>query len=225
MLLTEVFERTSMLFNRIANLALSAALIFSVVSSIGPAWCGDAATDDLLRSQQLKTIESQLLVNPSSTTFRLQHAEILGLLQRFDEAIAETNRVIAIDSKSRDAYLIKAHSLGGKKQFVEAVQCLDEAFKLGAPSAKQLLAKGSYLKRAGRYPAAVSIFSQVIKTDPGEASAYMHRSYCYQQIYGPTERSLRDLEIVARLKPEDQDVKDLIRDLRTTLRAQNAKAR
>jgi len=210
-----------MIVNRYLSLVLSAAIVaaasLAVVASGGPAWCRDAPIPEASRSQQLRVLESQMAVKPSDTNLLLQHAEILGLLLRFDEAIGDCDRVLRLDSKSRDAYLIKAQSLAGKKQYSGAVCSLDNAFKLGAPSAKQLLAKGSYLKRDGRYTEAVEIFNQVVKADPEEASAYMHRSYCYRQIYGPTERSLKDLEMVAKLKPDDADVKALIKDLRKSL--------
>lgn len=82
-----------MLFNRIVNLALSAALIFAVGGSIGPGWCAEAATQEQ-NLALLKRIEADL-AKPNDQLLNLQHAELMGLLGRFDEQIVEANKLIS----------------------------------------------------------------------------------------------------------------------------------
>lgn len=207
--------------SRIFKFTLSAALVLFGVSGY-PALCGDPVSTKIM---QLKFVEDLIISKPTDPGLRAQHADLLCYLQRFDEAIDESDVVIHMNPKFRDAYVVKAQSLAGKGRFKEAVRCLDEAFKLGVPTSKLLLAKGTYLKRDERYAEAVVILSQVIKAEPRYVDAYLQRAYCYREIYGPTEKSLKDLEMVAKLKPADSTVKAQIKGLRNAMSNQAGKVR
>jgi tetratricopeptide (TPR) repeat protein len=203
--------------SRIFVFTLSGAIVLFVGSGL-PAECGNPVSTKIM---QLKFVEDLIISKPTDPGLRVQHAELLCCLNRFDEAIDESDVVIHMSPKIRDAYVVKARALAGKGRFKEAVRCLDEAFKLGVPSPKLLLAKGTYLKRDERYAEAVVILSQVIKAEPRYAEAYMQRAYCYREIYGPTEKSLKDLEMVAKLKPAYPTVKAQIKGLRNAISKQN----
>lgn len=207
--------------SRILVFTLSGAIVLFVGSSLS-AWCGNVVKT---KTMQLKFVEDLIISKPTDPGLRAQHAELLSCLQRFDEAIDEADIVIHMSPKFRDAYVVKAQSLAGKGRFKEAVRCLDEAFRLGPPTSKLLLAKGTYLKRDERYAEAVVILNQVIKAEPRDANAYMHRAYCYREIYGPTDKSLKDLEMVAKLQPDDPSIKAQIKGLKNAMSKQAGKVR
>ncbi|MFA7336015.1 MAG: hypothetical protein WC028_04475 [Candidatus Obscuribacterales bacterium] len=212
---------TSMNRSRIFVFTLSGAIVLLVASGL-PAWCGNAVST---KTMQLKFVEDLIISKPTDPVLRVQHAELLCCLNRFDEAMDESDIVIQMSPKFRDAYVVKAQSLAGKRRFKEALRCLDEAFKLGAPSWKLLLTKGTFLERDERYREAVLIFNQVIKLEPRDANAYMHRAHCDREINGPTEKSLKDLEMVAKLDPGYSTIQAQIRGLKNAISKQNANSK
>lgn len=217
MLLTEVFERTSMLFNRIVNLALNAALIFAVAASIGPGWCGEAATQEQ-NLALLKRIEADLAKKPGDVTFQLQHAAIMGRLKRYEEQVAEASSLIKKDPKLREAYLILSDGQANQQRYAEALVSLDMAFKLGPPTPKLMLFKASYLKNEKRYKEAIETLNMVIAADSSNVTAYNFRSVCYFRLYGPCEKALHDMEKVVLLDPADSKARLLVEDLKRELR-------
>lgn len=207
-----------MLFNRIVNLALSAALIFAVAGSIGPGWCGEAATQEQ-NLALLKRIEADLAKKPNDQLLNLQHAELMGLLGRFDEQILEANKLISKNSNLRDAYLIRSDGEANQKRYSEALLSLDKAFKLGTPTPRLLLTKARCLKNEKRYAEAIETLNKVISAEPSNVTAYDCRSICYFRLYGPCEKALKDMEKVVSLNPADAKAVDLVADLKRELKS------
>lgn len=207
-----------MLFNRIVNLALSAALIFAVAGSIGPGWCGEAATQEQ-NLALLKRIEADLAKKPNDQLLNLQHAELMGLLGRFDEQILEANKLISKNPNLRDAYLIRSDGEANQKRYSEALLSLDKAFKLGTPTPRLLLTKARCLKSEKRYAEAIETLNKVIGAEPSNVTAYDCRSICYFRLYGPCEKALKDMEKVVSLNPADAKAVDLVADLKRELKS------
>ncbi len=207
-----------MLFNRIVNLALSAALIFAVAGSIGPGWCGEAATQEQ-NLALLKRIEADLAKKPNDQLLNLQHAELMGLLGRFDEQILEANKLISKNPNLRDAYLIRSDGEANQKRYSEALLSLDKAFKLGTPTPRLLLTKARCLKNEKRYAEAIETLNKVISAEPSNVTAYDCRSICYFRLYGPCEKALKDMEKVVSLNPADAKAVDLVADLKRELKS------
>lgn len=205
-----------MLLNRIVNLALSAALIFAVAGSIGPGWCGEAATQEQ-NLALLKRIEADLAKKPDNTLFQLQHAEVLGLLKRYDEQIAEASRLITKNPKLRDAYLIKSDGEANQKRYTEALVSLDKAIYLGAPNPGLLMSKSRYLMHLKRYDEAIKSFGKVIDLEPSNSNAYQGRAICYMNNFGPCAEALQDMEKVALLRPSDGEAKKMVSVLKREL--------
>lgn len=206
-----------MLLNRIVNLALSAALIFAA-GSIGPGWCGEAATQEQ-NLALLKRIEADLAKKPNDQLLNLQHAELMGLLGRFDEQILEANKLISKNPNLRDAYLIRSDGEANQKRYSEALLSLDKAFKLGTPTPRLLLTKARCLKNEKRYAEAIETLNKVIGAEPSNVTAYDCRSICYFRLYGPCEKALKDMEKVVSLNPADAKAVDLVADLKRELKS------
>ncbi len=210
-----------MLFNRIVNLALSAALIFAVAGSIGPGWCGEAATQEQ-NLALLKRIEADLAKKPGDVTFQLQHAAIMGRLKRYEEQVAEASSLIRKDPKLREAYLILSDGQANQQRYAEALVSLDMAFKLGPPTPMLLLQKARYLRNEKRYDAAIETVNKVIAAEPSNVDAYKCRSACYFRLKGPCEEALRDMDKVVLLNPLDAAAKSLVEDLKRELKTKGS---
>lgn len=205
-----------MLFNRIVNLALSAALIFAVAGSIGPGWCGEAATQEQ-NLALLKRIEADLAKKPNDQLLNLQHAELMGLLGRFDDQVAEANSLIKKYPKLAGAYVIRADGEANQMHYSDAILTLDLAFKLGPATPDLLLFKANCLKNEKRYKEAIDTVTKVIEAQPANFEAYKCRSVCYFRVYGACVQALRDMEKVVLLNPSDAKAKTVVASLKREL--------
>ena len=205
-----------MFFNRLFCLALSVAIVIAVAGSSAPALSSEAATHEQ-NLALLKVIEANLAKKPDDVTYQLQHAAILGRLERDEEQVAEANKIIRKNPKSRDAYLIRADGEANLKRYGDAIVSLDMVFKLGAPTPRLLLSKARYLRNEKRYADAIEIVNRVIELEPSNAGAYECRSYCYHFLYGACEQALKDMEKVVLLDPSDELAKRLAADLKKEL--------
>ncbi|MDQ5933057.1 MAG: Tetratricopeptide repeat protein [Cyanobacteriota bacterium erpe_2018_sw_21hr_WHONDRS-SW48-000092_B_bin.40] len=205
-----------MLFNRLFILALSVAIVIAVAGSSEPALSSEAATHEQ-NLAMLKEIEADLAKKPDDVTYQLQHAAILGLLHRDEEAVAEANKLLLRNPKLRDAYLVRADGEANLKRYDDAVVSLDMVFRLSAPTPKLLLSKAKYLSNAKRYPEAIETVNRVIELEPSNVRAYGRRAYCYRCLFGPCDKALKDMEKVVLLDPSDAKAKSLLADLKKEL--------
>ena len=214
MLLTEVFERTSMIFNRFFKLALSAAIVLTFVGLQGPAWCGEAVNSTSEDQADLAKIEAQLARKPGDLNFLCRHSELMGKMKRYEDEISDAAKIIAINPKLKDGYLLQAHGQAKLNQNAAAIASLNKAFEVGGLTHSQQILKARLLRREKRYSEAISIVDQVIKEDPSDYSAYDCRAGCYYSQNGPCLKAISDLEAVVRMNPSDVEAKALIIDLR-----------
>ena len=206
-----------MIFSRYLSLALRAASVaLSVAGSFGPAWCGEAATQEQNLALLIR-IEADLARKPNDQLLNLQHAAIMGRLERDAEQISEANKLIEKNPKLRDAYLLRSEGEANLKRYGDAIVSLDIAFKLGAPTPKLLLYKARYLRNEKRYADAIEIVNRVIELEPSNVGAYECRSYCHHFLYGACEQALKDMEKVVLLDPSDELAKRLAADLKKEL--------
>lgn len=205
-----------MLFNRLFCLALSVAIVIAVAGLSAPALSAEAATHEQ-NLALLKVIEANLAKKPDDVTYQLQHAAVLGRLERDEEQVAEVNKLIKKNPKLRDAYLLRSEGEANLKRYGDAIVSLDIAFKLGAPTPKLLLYKARYLRNEKRYADAIEIVNRVIELEPSNVGAYECRSYCYHFLYGACEQALKDMEKVVLLDPSDELAKRLAADLKKEL--------
>lgn len=205
-----------MLFKRFSRLVIVAAVVIAVAGSIEPALSAEAATQEQ-NLALLKIIEANLTKKPDDITYQLQHAAILGLLQRDEEAVAEANKLLLRNPKLRDAYLVRADGEANLKRYDDAVVSLDMVFRLSTPTPKLLLSKAKYLSNAKRYAEAIETVNRVIELEPSNVRAYGRRAYCYRCLFGPCDKALKDMEKVVLLDPSDAKAKSLLADLKKEL--------
>ncbi len=203
------------MFIRFFNLAMSAVIVVTVVISSGPAWCGEATQEQNLAL--LKQIEADLVKKPDNILLKLQHAELMGLLRRFDEQVAEANMLVKKNPKLRGAYVIRADGEANQMHYTDAVRTLDLAFELGAPTPDLLLFKATCLKNEKKYKEAIETVSRAIEAQPSNFDAYKCRSICYFRLNGPCEQALRDMEKVVLLNPSDAKAKTVVASLKREL--------
>lgn len=204
------------MLNRLLSFALSSAIVLAVGVSIAPVWCEEKATSEE-NLAMLEAIDADLAKKPNDIAFQLQHAEVLGKLKRYEEQIAEANRLLKRDPGLREAYLLRFGGEANLQLYAEALISLERAIKLGDPTPKLLFYKADCLKHEKRYSEAIKVLDQVIKASPSYYEAYRCRSICIYRLNGPCADALRDMEKVVLLNPSDVAAKNVVSSLKREL--------
>jgi len=205
-----------MVLKRLSTLVMVAAMVIAVSGSSEPALCAEAATQEQ-NLALLRTIEANLAKKPNDVTYQLQHAAILGRLERDAEQISEANKLIEKNPKLRDAYLLRSEGEANLKRYGDAIVSLDMVFKLGAPTPELLFAMAKFLRNEKRYAEAIETVNRVIESEPSNISAYECRAFCYRRLHGACEQTLKDIEKVILLDPSDEKAKALAVNLKKEL--------
>ena len=205
-----------MFLKRFSSLTLVAAIVIAVAGSGEPASCTEAAAQEQ-NLALLKRIDADLAKKPDNTLLQLQHAEVMGLLKRYDEQIAEASRLITKNPKLRDAYLIKSDGEANQKRYTEALASLEKAICLGAANPGLLMSKSRYLMHLKRYDEAIKFLGNVIVLEPSNSDAYQGRAICYMNSFGPCAEALKDMEKVVLLRPLDSSAKEMVAVLKREL--------
>ena len=208
-----------MFLKRFSSFAIGASVAIAVVVASTPASCAEAATQEQ-NLALLKEIDANLLKKPDNILFQLQHAEMMGLLKRYEEQIIEANKLLSKNPNLRDAYLIRSDGEANQKRYAEALISLDKAFKLGSPTPKLLLQKARYLRNEKKYETAIAVLDPLIALEPSNIDAYKCRSACYFYLHGPCDKALQDMEKVVLLNPSDSIAVGLVADLKRELKSQ-----
>jgi len=209
MLLTEVFERTSMLFNRIVNLAASAALIFAVAGSIGPGWCGEAATQEQ-NLALLKRIEADLAKKPGDVELQVRHMQALGVARRYQDELLEAENLIARNPHLRAAFKGQMFAFVGLRDWSSAMIAIEKVKALSPLSPSELATRATILSGLGRYREALVDVNESILRNSSDAGAFFTRAECLYKLNGASDDVVRSLETTLKLDPGFPNARKLL---------------
>lgn len=138
-----------------------------------------------------------------------------GRLSLFDAALADFNRVIALEPEDADAYYNRGLTHKKAHQLNAAVDDYTRAIKLNPRYAKAYNNRGSIYGRRGLFNKAITDFSQAIALNGANASAYYNRGLAYYSL-GTYKRAIEDLEKAIELNPEYRKAFESLAWLRAT---------
>jgi len=95
--------------------------------------------------------------------------------QRFDEALASFDKVLAIDPKVAEAHYNRANILGDLNRFDEALGACDKAIALKPDFVFALNNRGWILQKLHRYDDALASYEKALAIDPDYAAAKGNR--------------------------------------------------
>ena len=121
---------------------------------------------------------------------------------RIEEAIAEYDQAIRLDSALGLAYLNRAGAYGQLGQHQRAIQDYDGAIRLDPEFVLAYLNRGSAYVTLGQFQRAIQDLDEAIRLDPMIAEAYASRGGAYGSL-GQFQRAIRDLDEAIRLNPSD----------------------
>ncbi len=170
---------------------------------------------------ELARIEAQLAKNPGDVDLQVNRGIVLGELRRYEDEIAQANKLIANKVSLRKAYLMQEHGYAGLEKFDRALQSLEMAFNYEKPSTAELLLNIDLLIENGKYKDGLKLASDLIGREPRNAEAYVCRADCYFHIFGPCQQAIKDLEVSLALNPSRESTNSLLTEMRRRLSLKN----
>jgi tetratricopeptide (TPR) repeat protein len=181
----QLYERLGMLY-RASNKTDKAIAAFRQIASIESDAAPGAAVEvvETLRMAHnlkaaLQEAEAALKKFPEDKGIIVEHAEILGDLNRTDEAVSEIRGVMK-GEKDRELLLMISQIYEKGKKFKEEAQALDDAASLSSTTEQKAgveFARGAMFERMKNYDAAEAAFRKVIADQPDNAGALNYLGY------------------------------------------------
>ena len=91
---------------------------------------------------------------------------------RFDEAVKNAERLVRLDDKHADSYLLLASAYAAAGRYDEAIDAYDSALGIMPDHRGALTGLGNMLKTVGLYEGAVAVYRKCIQLHPDFAEAY-----------------------------------------------------
>jgi tetratricopeptide (TPR) repeat protein len=181
----QMYERLGMLY-RSANKVDKAVAAFRQIGEIESELAPGGAVlviETYLNAHNLKMAlqeaDAALKKFPEERGVVVEHATVLGDLNRTDEAVIEI-RGLMKEEKSRELVVMVAEMYGKGKRFKEQEKALNEAAELSkSPEEKAGVdfARGAMYERMKNYEAAEATFRKVIDAQPDNAGALNYLGY------------------------------------------------
>lgn len=181
----QLYERLGMLY-RASNKPDKAIAAFRQIGALEPEAAADATAEVIETYRQahnlkaaLQEAESALKKSPGDKQITLEHAEVLGDLNRTDEAVAEIRSVMK-GEKDRNLLLMLSQIYEKAKRFKDEAQTLDEAEAASKTKEEKVgveFARGAMFERAKDYDQSEAAFRRVIAEDPDNAGALNYLGY------------------------------------------------
>lgn len=148
-----------------------------------------------------KDVAAWLAEKPASASELIDRGNSLLNAGRYDEAIADFSRAIAIDKTKSLAYADRAIAYLFKQDKDHARADLDSAAALNPKDAVMLRARGILAEDEQKWQAAVDAFSAALIQDPGNNFAIGHRAMDFAALQ-KTDQALADAATALESNPD-----------------------
>jgi tetratricopeptide (TPR) repeat protein len=131
---------------------------------------------------------------------RLNRGKDLYAESKYDEAIAEFDKALAINRNLAEAYFYRGTAYSYKGNYDRAIADYDQAIRLNPNYAEAYGNRGIAYSDKGNYDRAIANYEQVIRLNPNDALAYNNRGNAYSN-KGNKDRAIADFDQAIRLNP------------------------
>ena len=121
---------------------------------------------------------------------------------KFDEAIAEFDKAIAINRNLAETYNYRGLAYVYKGDYDQAIADYTEAVRLNPNNGVAYLNRGAMYSEKGEYDRAIADYTSAIRIDPNYAMAYINRGNTYAE-KSDYDRAIADYTSAIRLNPND----------------------
>jgi tetratricopeptide (TPR) repeat protein len=210
----QLYERLGILY-RSSNKPDKAIAAFRQIGALEPEAAGDATAEVVETYRQahnlkaaLQEADAALKKSPGDKQITLEHAEVLGDLNRTDEAVAEIRSVMKgeKDAKDRNLLLMLSQIYEKAKRFKDEAQVLDEAAEASKTQEEKIgveFARGAMFEREKDYEQAEAAFRKVIADDPDNAGALNYLGYMLADRNVKLEEAQKMIARAVELDPQN----------------------
>jgi len=166
---------------------------------------------------KLRLIILTIILAVSATPLRAQNqpqqepSEGLKLLQtafgqyqesRYEEALANCAKALAIDPKDRRAYVLMGYVYAAQDKLKEASDAVAKAIKIDPTDQEVILLKGQYDYRRGAKDEALKNIRRAIELDPKYAEAHFMLGKLLENTVSEQDKAIAAYETAVSLKPQ-----------------------
>jgi predicted TPR repeat methyltransferase/lipoprotein NlpI len=127
-------------------------------------------------------LEKAISLRPAVAEPYCNLGKALGVLNRFEEALASYEKAIALQPNYAEAYYSRGNTLANLNRYAEALTSYDKAIALNPTYAPAFNNRGNLLSDLGRFEDAILNFDQAIALQPDFSQAYNNRGTALSQL-------------------------------------------
>ena len=109
-------------------------------------------------------------------------ADVLFKAKKLDESLANCNKALQIDDKSKQALWIRSKIYKEKVDYPNAINDLSKMIIFSPDDEEAFFTRGLYYQEFNQHQSAINDFSKVISLDSDNALAYFHRAKSNEEI-------------------------------------------
>jgi tetratricopeptide (TPR) repeat protein len=147
-------------------------------------------------------------LKPDFTDAIVQHAFILNVLNKPDEALSDLNTAIKQDNKNKEAYLLRSELSFKKGDYNASISDLTKLISF-APEKKAFSMRAMVYAQNSQYNEAIDDYSSVIKQEKNNIKALEGRAACYQKL-NKKQEAIKDYTQVVSLIENKKEEKELL---------------
>jgi len=131
-------------------------------------------------------------------------ADVLFKAKKIDESLANCNKALQIDDKSKEALWIRSKIYKEKIDYPNAINDLSKMIIFSPEDERAFFTRGIYYQEFNQHQSAINDFSKVISMDPDNALAYFHRAKSNEEIT-QYEKAVTDYKKYRELSDDDSE--------------------
>jgi len=155
--------------------------------------------------EALVLFDKAVAEDPKDTSAIENKIGVLLYLKRFDEALAECDRLISVKPDDEEGYLFKIALLQHAGKDAEAVAFYNEHVDSKKPKdAEKFVEKGNDLRYLGRFADALACYDKAIELKPADPSAYDEKGVT-MRLTGRLDESIKLFDKAMSVAPQQRD--------------------
>ena len=143
---------------------------------------------------------------PATVSGLIDRASTLMDSGRFDEAIADLTKAIALDPRNSIALADRGLAYVWKEDYSAAEKDLAAAAAIDPNESVVFRARGLIAEQKSDYDAAISAYTRSLESEPGNGFSLGHRARVYRQL-GDYDKALTDSDQALKLLPDWTDLR------------------